>query len=52
MAAGRGRIVAGRVAELVAAGEHAAGDVVVLLRASGDMASYEQALEDQVLRPS
>ena len=40
------RLVAARVAELVAAREHAAGDVVVLLRAAADMATYEGALED------
>ena len=40
------RSVAARVAELVASGAHPAGDIVVLLRAAGDMATYERALED------
>ena len=40
------RMVARRVADLVAAGEHPAGEIVVLLRAAGDMATYERALED------
>ncbi len=40
------RAVAARVAELVAGGAHAAGDVVVLLRAAGDMATFEGALQD------
>ncbi|MDX6657409.1 MAG: ATP-dependent helicase/nuclease subunit, partial [Solirubrobacteraceae bacterium] len=41
------RLVAQRVRDLVDAGTCAAGDVVVLLRASTDMATFERALEDQ-----
>ena len=41
------RLVAQRVRELVDAGECAAGDVCVLLRASTDMETFERALEDQ-----
>ena len=41
------RLVAERVRELVDAGECAAGDVCVLLRASTDMETFERALEDQ-----
>ena len=43
------RLLAQRVAELVAAGVHRPEDVVVLLRALGDLPVYERALEDQGL---
>jgi ATP-dependent helicase/nuclease subunit A len=43
------RMLAGRVAELVAGGTPA-GDVVVLMRALGDLDAYEGALQDQGLR--
>jgi ATP-dependent helicase/nuclease subunit A len=43
------RLVAQRVRDLVGAGECAAGDVCVLLRASTDMETFERALEDQGL---
>ena len=41
------RLLAQRVAELVAAGEVAAGDVAVLLRAAGDLPVYERALQER-----
>jgi ATP-dependent helicase/nuclease subunit A len=44
------RMLAQRVAELVSAGNAAAGDVVVLLRASGDLEVFERALQLQGLR--
>ncbi len=44
------RLLAQRVAELVAGGQAAAGDVVVLLRAAGDLPVYERALEERGLR--
>ncbi len=44
------RMLAGRVAELVDGGEVPAGDVVVLLRAVGDLEVYERALQDRGLR--
>jgi ATP-dependent helicase/nuclease subunit A len=44
------RMLAQRVAELVSAGDAAAGDVVVLLRASGDLEVFERALQLQGLR--
>lgn len=40
------RLLAQRVRELIDAG-HAASEVVVLLRATGDLGLYERALEDQ-----
>jgi ATP-dependent helicase/nuclease subunit A len=43
------RLVAQRVRDLIDAGECAAGDVCVLLRASTDMETFERALEDQGL---
>ena len=43
------RLLAQRVADLVAAGVHRPEDVVVLLRALGDLPVYERALEDQGL---
>ena len=43
------RLLAQRVAELVDAGVHRPEDVVVLLRALGDLPVYERALEDQGL---
>ncbi len=43
------RLLAGRVAELVAAGEARPREVVVLLRALGDIAVYERALQQQGL---
>jgi ATP-dependent exoDNAse (exonuclease V) beta subunit len=39
------RAVAARIAELVRRGPYDAGDVVVLLRATGDMALYQRAIE-------
>jgi ATP-dependent helicase/nuclease subunit A len=44
------RLLAQRVADLVDAGQAAAGDVAVLLRAAGDLPVYERALEDRGLR--
>ncbi|HWX44760.1 MAG TPA: UvrD-helicase domain-containing protein, partial [Solirubrobacteraceae bacterium] len=44
------RLLAQRVAELVAGGQAAAGDVAVLLRAAGDLPVYERALEERGLR--
>jgi ATP-dependent helicase/nuclease subunit A len=44
------RLLAQRVAELVAGGRCAAGDVAVLLRAAGDLPVYERALEERGLR--
>ncbi len=44
------RLLAQRVAELVDAGQAAAGDVAVLLRAAGDLPVYERALEERGLR--
>jgi ATP-dependent helicase/nuclease subunit A len=44
------RLLAQRVADLVAAGEVSAGDVVVLLRALGDLPAYERALQECGLR--
>ncbi len=44
------RLLAQRIAELVQAGEAAAGEVVVLLRAAGDLAVYERALQECGLR--
>ncbi|MDP1846178.1 MAG: UvrD-helicase domain-containing protein [Solirubrobacteraceae bacterium] len=43
------RLLAQRVADLVAAGMHRPEEVVVLLRALGDLPVYERALEDQGL---
>ncbi|MGI8921951.1 MAG: UvrD-helicase domain-containing protein [Solirubrobacteraceae bacterium] len=43
------RLLAQRVNEIVDAGRFSAGDIVVLLRAAGDMALYEHALEDRGL---
>jgi ATP-dependent helicase/nuclease subunit A len=44
------RLLAQRLAELVAGGEVAAGDVAVLLRAAGDLPVYERALQERGLR--
>ncbi len=44
------RMLAQRVAELVAGDTFCAGEVVVLLRAAGDLAVYERALQDRGLR--
>ncbi len=44
------RLLAQRVAELVAGGQAAAGDVAVLLRAGGDLPVYERALQERGLR--
>jgi ATP-dependent helicase/nuclease subunit A len=44
------RLLAWRVAELVARGEARAGEIVVLLRALGDVAVYERALRARGLR--
>ena len=43
------RLLAQRIAELVEAKTHEAGDVVVLVRAATDLATYERALEDRGL---
>ncbi len=44
------RLLAQRVAELVASGQAVAGDVAVLLRAATDLPVYERALEERGLR--
>jgi ATP-dependent exoDNAse (exonuclease V) beta subunit len=44
------RALAGRVAELVRSGEVCGGEVVVLLRALGDIETYERALREAGLR--
>ena len=44
------RLLAQRVAELVAGGQAATGDVAVLLRAATDLPVYERALEERGLR--
>jgi ATP-dependent helicase/nuclease subunit A len=44
------RLLAQRVAELIEAGDTRAGDVAVLLRASGDLEVYERALQLRGLR--
>jgi ATP-dependent helicase/nuclease subunit A len=44
------RLLAGRVAELVAGGQARAGEVVVLLRSLGDLPVYEAALRGEGLR--
>jgi ATP-dependent exoDNAse (exonuclease V) beta subunit len=44
------RLLAQRIAELVQAGDAAAGEIVILLRAAGDLAVYERALQDCGLR--
>jgi ATP-dependent helicase/nuclease subunit A len=44
------RLLAQRVAELVQSGQARAGEVVVLLRASGDLEVFERALQLQGLR--
>jgi ATP-dependent helicase/nuclease subunit A len=44
------RLLAQRVAELVAGGQATAGDVAVLLRAATDLPVYERALEERGLR--
>ena len=44
------RLLAQRVAELVAGGQAQAGEVVVLLRASGDLEVFERALQLRGLR--
>ncbi len=44
------RLLAQRVAELVAGGQAVAGDVAVLLRAATDLPVYERALEERGLR--
>ena len=43
------RLLAQRVADLVAGGQAGAGDVAVLVRATGDIPVYERALEDRGL---
>jgi ATP-dependent helicase/nuclease subunit A len=40
------RLLAQRIAEILGAGEAAARDIVVLLRAAGDLPVYERALQD------
>ncbi len=44
------RMLAQRIAELVAAGQAQAGEVAVLVRAATDLPLYEQALEERGLR--
>jgi ATP-dependent helicase/nuclease subunit A len=44
------RLLAGRVAELIASGQAQAGEIVVLLRALGDLPVYESALRHHGLR--
>ncbi len=44
------RVLAGRVADLVAGGQVRAGEVAVLLRAVGDLDVYERALQARGLR--
>lgn len=44
------RLLAGRVAELVASGRARAGEIVVLLRALGDLPVYESALRHRGLQ--
>jgi ATP-dependent helicase/nuclease subunit A len=44
------RLLAGRVAELIASGQAGAGEIVVLLRALGDLPVYESALHHHGLR--
>ncbi len=44
------RLLAGRIAELVAAGEAQPGDIVILLRATGDVDLFERALALRGLR--
>jgi ATP-dependent exoDNAse (exonuclease V) beta subunit len=44
------RLLAGRVAELIASGHAQAGEIVVLLRALGDLPVYESALRHHGLR--
>jgi ATP-dependent exoDNAse (exonuclease V) beta subunit len=44
------RLLAQRVAALVAAGQARAGEVAVLLRAAGDLPVYERALQERGLR--
>ncbi|MCW2992009.1 MAG: family ATPase [Solirubrobacterales bacterium] len=41
------RLLAQRVAELVESGRHAAGEIVVLVRAATDIACYERAIEER-----
>ncbi len=48
--AAEARLLAQRVRELIDAGEARAGEVVVLLRASGDIETFERALQLQGLR--
>ncbi len=48
--AAEARLLAQRVRELVDAGEARAGDVTVLLRASGDIETFERALQLEGLR--
>jgi ATP-dependent exoDNAse (exonuclease V) beta subunit len=45
--AAEARLLAQRVREEIDSGEHGAGDIVVLFRATGDIALFERALEDQ-----
>ncbi len=45
--AAEARLLAQRVRDEIDAGEFSAGDIVVLLRATGDIALFERALEDQ-----
>ncbi len=44
------RMLAGRIAELVAAGEAQPGEIVILLRATGDVETFERALALRGLR--
>jgi ATP-dependent helicase/nuclease subunit A len=43
------RLLAQRIDELIASGAHRAGEIVVLMRAATDIATYERALEDRGL---
>jgi ATP-dependent helicase/nuclease subunit A len=45
--AAEARMLAKRIDELVASGRYAAGDVVVLVRATTHLAAYERAIEDR-----
>ncbi len=44
------RMMAGRIAELIDAGEARAGEIVILLRATGDLEEFERALAQRGLR--
>src|SRR5258708_13506953 len=46
------RLLARRVSELIDAGKAQAGEIVVLLRATGDLDMFERAPQPQGLRPA